>query len=209
MAAKRFWQSISLLRVNLVVWALVAVLATVYWGELRWAAEVLPDYLEGRIGAPDERKLYFRASKWIRDGENLERAREYLEEAIAIDPTCEGALWMGEYLLVTGRDAEALDQFTRYIEIDPTIDRAYLGAAEILSAQGRMEEAREILERGVAYFSGERERYRPVLDPDVEIKYNLKAIRVYEKYEQSAIRLEEEIARLESGSEPAPSPASR
>ncbi len=148
--------------------------------------------------------MYREARKLIRDGKQLERARELLEASIAIDPTSEAVYWLGECHLAAGRREPALHQFYRYIEIDPAELDSYLRAAEILAARDDRGPAREVLERGLGYFSRHRESYRPRLDPDVAMKYNEKAIDVYRHYGYAVARLEAEIADLERESVPLP-----
>jgi len=197
MAVRALLRRISLPAINVVLFAVVATLVVVYGPELRWAARELPRYVDGRIGSPEERRIYRRAARLIRDGRALDEARSLLERALEIDPTCEAGFWLAEYHRVTGRPDDALAQYRRYLEIDPTIAAAWLRAAEILTARGDRAAARELLERGRAYFHGNVERYWPYTDESVEARFRDKALDVYQEYRNASERLTREIERLD------------
>jgi tetratricopeptide (TPR) repeat protein len=181
-----------------VVWAVVILTGVAYRDELRWAADELPRYLEGRIGSPGERKLYRKAKRIIESGGDLNLAREMLQRSIDIDPTSEAVYWMGRCHLSADRDDEALVQFLRYIELDPTKTEAYVRAAAIRAGRGDPAGARAVLEQGVDYFSSHEERFVPRPDPEVGMKYNNKAIDVYRFYGKSIARLRRKIEALDT-----------
>jgi len=197
MAVRRFWRRIDLRWVNLVLVVLAAWITLAWWDELRWSAGELPRYLQGSIGSPEERKLYRAARKLILAGGDLERARELLERSIAIDPNSDAVYWLAECRLAAGDPDGALEQFERFIDFDPTRADAYLGAASILESRGQAERARELLRRGLDYFESYRESLTPRPDPAVPMKYNRKAIGVYEYYGSSISRLRQELRRLD------------
>jgi tetratricopeptide (TPR) repeat protein len=145
--------------------------------------------------------MYRQARELMRAGADLERARELLERAAAIDPTCEAVYLLGEWYLTAGRPDEALLQFSRYMDIDPTQVGSYLKSAAILEQRGRLDEARAVLRRGLEYVTAERERQVPRPDPAVAARYNSKAIGTYGAYGESVERLSAELSRL---GEPAP-----
>ena len=198
MAARPFWRRISVHQLNLVIGAAVVLTGVTYWDELRWAARELPEYLQGDIGSPEERKLYRSARRIIESGGDLNLARELLQRSIDIDPTSGAVYWMGRCHLSAGRDDEALAQFLRYIELDPTRAEAYVRAAAIRAERGDGAGARAVLEQGVDYFSSHEERFAPRPDPGVRMKYNEKAIEVYRYYGKSIARLKRKIEALDT-----------
>jgi tetratricopeptide (TPR) repeat protein len=200
MAAKRSWPPIDLRWVNVLLCGLIGLCMVLWWSELRWAARQLPRYLQGRIGSPVERRLYSRARELVRAGQDLDTARALLERSIAIDPNSDAVYWLGEYFLAIGEVDHALEQFLRYLEFDPTRVDAYLHTARILQGQGRWNESREVLERGLDYFVSHREKIEPKPDPAVATRYNQKALGVYAYYGDSIARLEEALHRVGRGS---------
>ena len=124
MADRPSWPRIRLGWLNVVCYSALLLLCALYWGELRWAAAELPNYLSGRIGSPVERQLYREASRIIASRGDLERARGLLERSLAIDPTCEAGFWLAEYRFAVGRHDEALEQY-----LVPAMRRRYAGAA--------------------------------------------------------------------------------
>ncbi len=189
MAAKAFWRRISVHRVNAVLYLVLLALLVLYWGDLRWAAEELPEYLQGDIGSPVERKLYRRAKKIIESGENLEEARPMLERSLSIDPRCEAGFWLAEYYFARGEFDEAATRFASYVEIDPTRINAYRKGAEALETLGRFDEARRMLVAGRDYFRDHVKQFRPRPYRDVRSKFNEKAERVHRYYEKSADKM--------------------
>ena len=196
MAAKPYWRRTSIHRCNAALLVVIAVLTAVYFDELRWAAVELPNLLAGSVGSAPERQLYVRGWQHLEAGE-LEQARDLLERSVAIDPTCEGAYWLGEYYLRAGREEDALRQLSRYIEIDPTIVGAHLRVARIHDARGDRERARAVLRKGIEYFGSEQELFIPRTDPEAEELYNLKSERTYARYSRALELLERELSLLE------------
>jgi len=201
MAVRRFWRRIDLRWVNLALVVLAAWTTLVWWDELRWSADELPRYLRGSIGSPVERQLYRAARKLILAEGDLERARELLERSIAIDPNSDAVYWLAECQLAAGNPQAALELFERFIDFDPTRVDAYLGAASILESRGQAERARELVRRGLEYFESYRESLTPRPDPAVPMKYNRKALGVYEYHGSAISRLREELRRLDPPAE--------
>jgi tetratricopeptide (TPR) repeat protein len=200
MAVKRYWPRINLRWVNILLCGLIG-LCVVGWGaELRWAAREFPLFLQGRIGSPVERRLYLRAKQLIERGEDLETARSLLLRSIAIDPTSNAVYWMGEYYLATGDEGQALQEFERYLEFDPTRVEAYLQVSRILEGQARWVEAHAILERGLQFFSIRRGLLTPRPDPEAAMKFNEKALGRYRYCGESIDRLTGALRRVESRS---------
>jgi tetratricopeptide (TPR) repeat protein len=187
---------LGLHRVNLLLLLVVAGLVAVYHHELRWAAGELPALLSGEIGSAPERQLYVRGWQHLEAGE-LEQAGELLERAVAIDPTCEGAYWLGEYYLRAGREQDALRQLEGFIEIDPTIVGAHLRVAGIHESRGDLGRARAALVRGIDYFGSEQQLFVPHTDPEAGEQPNLKSERVYARYSRALELLERELAKLD------------
>ncbi len=189
MAAKAFWRRISVHRINAVLYLVLLALLVLYWGDLRWAAAELPEYLQGDIGAPVERKLYRRAKKIIESGEDIERAGPLLERSLAIDPRCEAGFWLAEYYFARREFDEAATRFASYVEIDPTRIDAYRKGAEALETLGRFDEARQMLVAGRDYFRDYEKDFRPRPYRDVRSKFNEKAKRVHSYYRKSSRKL--------------------
>jgi tetratricopeptide (TPR) repeat protein len=186
--------------VNALLYLVIAGVSVAYWPHLRWAARELPRYLSGSVGSPLERQLTLEAREILERGGDLERARALLERAAAIDPTCDAVYWLGEVHLAAGRADAALAQLERSLALDPTRVEAYVKSAALLASSGRLDEARAVLERGRAYFEGNRERYWPQVDGRVEEPYGRKALDVYRHYTEGALRMSVELERLASRS---------
>jgi tetratricopeptide (TPR) repeat protein len=197
MAEKRSWPRIDLRALNVLLCGLIGLCVVVWWSELHWAARELPRFLQGRIGSPVERKLFLRAKKLIQAGRDLDTARALLDRSMDIDPYSDAVYWMGECLLAVGEMNGALESFRRYLEFDPTRVDAYLRVSEILEDQGRGAEARDVLKRGLRYFESARASLEPRPDPEVEMKYNRKALDLYTYNEDSIARLRVAVAQVE------------
>ncbi len=197
MPERRLSRAISLGRVNVVLYALIACVGFLYWRELLWAARELPGYLAGNIKSTPERLLCVGAAGMIQEGTNLVVARAMLEKSLAIDPTSEALYWLAECSYLDKRYDDALRQFEAFIEVDPMVPEAYLTVAELLVMQKQPERARQILRRGVAYLGRAAELHRPRLDKSVRPKYNLKASAAYLGCQLGAEQLREALARLE------------
>jgi tetratricopeptide (TPR) repeat protein len=183
MAVRRLLQSISLFRLNLFIYLLVAGLAVLFWDDLRWAGEVLPGYLEGAIASPRERQLYVEARGIILGGEELAPARALLDESIAIDPYGEGRYWLGRYFFELRQDDEAQSQFEQYLEIDPTMLDAYLKLAAIHAGRHEPAQAQAVLTRGLHHFERQFEEVRPLYDPAAGDSYDSESWEAYRRCE--------------------------
>ena len=197
MPERRLSRAISLGRVNVVLYALIACVGILYWRELRWAARELPEYVTGKIKSTPERLLCVGAAGMIQEGTNLVVARAMLEKSLAIDPTSEALYWLAECSYQEKRYDEALRQFEAFIEIDPLVPEAYLTMAELLVLKQQPDRARQVLQRGVAYLNRQAELYRPRPDKSVRAKYNLKASATYMGCQLGAEQLGEALGRLE------------
>ncbi len=197
MVARAFWRRISVHRVNAVLYLVLLVLLVLYWGDLRWAAEELPEYLQGDIGAPVERNLYRQAKKIIRSGDDIERAKPMLERSLAIDPRCEAGFWLAEYYFSRREFEEAATRFASYVEIDPTRIDSYRKGAEALENLGRLGEAREMLVAGRDYYRKYQNAFRPRPYDEVRSKFNKKAARVHRYYQRSAEKLTAALAAFD------------
>ncbi len=190
---------VKLLHVNLLLYLAIVVLATAYWSELRWAGAALPSYLEGSIRSPLERRLYVKARSLI-DGNDWEQARaqEMLDQSLAIDPNGEAGYWLAELFRECNRESEAIEQYERYLRIDPTRLEAYLELSALYERRGRPAEALRVLEAGRDYFEENAVNYRPVIDDDVDSRFNTKALESYQTYRLAAGVLRREIESIEA-----------
>jgi tetratricopeptide (TPR) repeat protein len=197
MVVRPSWPATRAFGAGLLLCAVAGVAAVRFAPQLGWAARELPRYLSGHIGSPPERQWYRQGRELVRQGRDLPAARELLERAAAIDPTCEAVLGLAEWDLAAGQVEPALAGFLRYVELDPTAAEAYLGAAASLVRLGRPEEARDLLRRGRQFLHAEGERHVPRTDTGVAARCNAKAIRVYQAFGESAERLRRALARIE------------
>ena len=187
---------ISTLHVNAILYLLIAGISLVFWQQLRWAAEHLPEYLRKSIAEPAERSLYGRAVKLLSESSSVPRAGALLERSIAIDPYGEAVFGLGEYFFGMREDEKALQQFRTYIEIDPSKLAAYLKMSALFERSNRFPEARQILERGLDYFNNNVEKYRPRRADDVPMQYNQKAAWIFARYRSAVGALSREIKRI-------------
>jgi len=197
MEAKLSWRRTRLFHINVALYLLILLVMILFGRELRWAFNEFPGYWNGTIGSPVERKLYREAKSIIQGNHNMTNAQELLEQSIAIDPHTDAVFWLGEYFLQTHQEDQALEQFNRFLEVDPTEVDAYSKVASILEKKKRYEEARQALQKGILYFESQLTKYRPRINPEVRATYNHKALRVFSQYERAAQRLKIEIHRLE------------
>jgi tetratricopeptide (TPR) repeat protein len=184
--------------VNVVLYAVIACVVAIYWAPLRWAAAHLPRYVQGDvIPAPEEVRLWGEARRILLRGESIDDAEPLLRRSLAIDPNTEAVYWLGRYHFDKRRDAEALEQFARYLEIEPTHTDSYLKIAAIHVGRDETGLARRILERGIVSFVRQRERYLPVPDPDVADEFNEKSVRTHRGYDRSIATLRRVLASLD------------
>lgn len=178
------------------VWVLLGVLVWSFSGELRWSAGEIGNYLEGGIGSPPEHSAAHRAKRLIERDEALEEARRLLEQSLDIDPRGEAVLGMARYLYTTHGADRARAAFEEVLELDPSCLEAYLKISAIHERRGETAAARAALERGLRVFEREAERYVARTDPDVDVRFNLKARGVQASYEGAVATLRRELARL-------------
>jgi len=184
---------IRLWHVNVLLFAAALALGWVYRGQLPRAYDGLNGYLDGNLVAPLESSLHVEAIGLLQRGVERDRARELLEQAVAIDPNSSTVYVLGDVLLMEGDLESALALHLRYNEIDPSFYPAYLSIASIYAAQNKPDAQREILERGVEHFRRELDNYRPREDATVSGHYNHKARAVYNYYREALAQLEREL----------------
>lgn len=192
---------ISLLGVNVALWVVIGFLIVLFHSELRWAARALPRSMRYQVTESRETDLRLDALKLVRSGADPDRAIELLEQSIAIDPNSQAVYLLGEVRRARGELDAALVHYNDYLRIDPSFYQAYLRIAGILGQQGRYEEQRQTLERGVTYFERNTERYRPRIDDSVRGLYNDKALGVHGYYREGLAELRRALAmgRVQQG----------
>lgn len=197
MAARPSSRPIRLAHVNLIVWGIVVLLLVTYGRELAWASRALPKYLGGGFPYLRESELLNEAQRVLANEHDLDRGEDLLDRSLAIDPNSVGVFFLGEIHFVRGRLDRAMEQYRRYNRIDPSWLPAYLRMAEVHALEGRSEERRAILQRGIEHYSRVVEDYRPRFDETVLPAYNAKAARVHERYREALETLRRELARAE------------
>lgn len=181
-------RAINWLKVNLLLYGVIACLAAVFWGELAWSWRALAAMAQGGIESPLENRLTWDAEPLM--AREPERARAMLERALAIDPYGDARFRLAELALQRRDFAEAEGLLGTSLKVDPTLTEGYLKLAWLLRRTDRDPLARATLEQGIAYFQ-DFEAYRPRPDPTVGEMYNRKALEVYERYRRSLATLEQ------------------
>jgi len=186
-----------LLLANVVLYLILGFIIVVNRVELRWAVGALPTYVNRTIAAPLERKLYRQARAAMGDADwQTEAARKLLDRSLAIDPHNDAAFLLADSYFDRGELDAAVVQYERCLEFDPTVVKAYLKLSAVHERQGRFDEAQRVLREGAEFFADNVELQLPVLDAEVETRFNGKAARVYDHYRLAAGLLEREIARV-------------
>lgn len=184
---------IEFVHLNVALLVVILVLAGLYRPQLSWAWRGLPLYLMGRFPQQAELALYNAGLELLKSGEQRDRAKALLERSISIDPHSAAVLVLGEAYFQEGDLARALQHFHEFQRIDPSALLPYLRISEIHERLKNEGARREILERGVAYFESQVERFRPIYDPSVASRFNAKARAVYESYRKSLATLRERL----------------
>ena len=172
---------------NAALYGALGLLIGVYHAELGWAARAFPTAFFGGFAPLREITLFNRAAENLEAGGDMVRTRDLLRQSLAIDPNSIAWVVLGESYRIEGDDEQALEHFQHYLELDPDYLFPYLRLAEIYAEQGRDEERRSILDRGVTHFSQQLARHRPHYDQTVEARYNQRARADYQYY-QNALR---------------------
>ena len=157
----------------------------------RDSSQVGPDARWTTIASSDSRT---HASRLANSGGEIDGALEIARESAAIDPYTFAAL-VAELEYRAGHRERALGEYRRALEIDPSDANAYLRVHELLAAEGRAGEGRDVLRRGIAHLSALSVQLRPVPDPSVPERYNRKAREVAEEVEASLRRLRQALAQ--------------
>jgi tetratricopeptide (TPR) repeat protein len=187
---------ISWTRINVALFAtaLVLLAALAIQGKLAWSVDALELYASGSTTTPREVVLEREARALLQRGGDAEEIRRLLDRATTIDPHSPAVYLTGELDLREGRDDAALARFEHWLEIDPTWLPAYWRIAEIHRRRGDLAARREVLRRGLDYFTSEVDRFVPQTDDSVPVNFNDKAIAVYNGYLEAIALLREALA---------------
>ncbi len=171
---------IRLVHVNLLIFAIVAVVGIAYSSDLAWGARALYLYSTGGFPTLEESDLRAEAYKLLqqRDGD-LDRAHELLQASLAIEPYTDANYMMGLLQLRRGQPEEAYRTFERYTEIDSLHLASWLARDNILRERGDHAERLRVLDEAIAHFEQAFERYQPRFDPEVADAFNQKAQQVH------------------------------
>lgn len=195
MGVKRSLRRISIHHLNVLVYCTIAGLVITYHHEIWWSVKVTPRYKNERIPSPSERALYKGAQRLLIS--DLDHAELMLKHSLEIDPNCEAGFWLAECYQRQGKLDEALTQYQKYQNIDPTITKTYVEASQLYREKGDLVNARRMLQEGLTYFQDNVVNYTPHLDQSVDSKYNEKAKKLHRYYIESERFLRERIRRLE------------
>jgi len=171
------------------VWLIVLALGLGYRHELTWALDQIPGYWSGEFDDPPERAMLWEALELRAQDDEDPRIDALLEQSVAIDPRGEAAYWIARRLYDEGRNEEALAAFEAYLQTNPTRVGAWHRLARIHADAGRIDEARETLERGISFFESRAEDYEPRPDPRVGYAFNEKAAEMHAGYLKASERL--------------------
>lgn len=106
-----------------------------------------------RIEAQSE-YLYRKACE-LYHREDYERAMETLEEAVRLSPNFSSALCiMGHCKEKQGQDDQALNLYSRAIEVDPYNSKAWYYKGEALTRIGQAKEGRKHIEKAISLSFG-------------------------------------------------------
>jgi len=181
MAAPRLSPDRRLLIAVVAVYAAVAVLAVWLGPSLRFSASRLPGYFGGSIAVPEHSAWEDEAATLIDDNRDLERAKDLLERAWAVEPNASIQFLLGEVERAHGRPAEALAHYRASIDLDPARTEPYLRSAELLHNAGDAAATARILEEGVTALERAVLLQVPVPDATVRDVFNEKARDVHEE----------------------------
>jgi DNA-binding SARP family transcriptional activator/Tfp pilus assembly protein PilF len=103
------------------------------------ALRIEPDYARALTGLAD---VYALRVGFVSSGEELEKAAEYVERALEVDPACaEAHATLGYILQANGDMVGAEAEFLKAIEINPNDAQAHAWYADLLTNTGRYKEA--------------------------------------------------------------------
>jgi tetratricopeptide (TPR) repeat protein len=189
MAVPRFLPVRNLYVAVVAVYATVAVLAVWLGPSLRFAAAWLPSYFSGSIPVPEHTAWEDEAARLFKSNEDLDRAKEHLQRALAVEPTASTHFLLGEVLRAQGNNAEALTQYRASIALDPAQAEPYLRTAKLLLDSGDPSAATRVLDDGTIALERARRLQVPVRDVTVRDVFNQKATEAYEELSDGLLLL--------------------
>jgi tetratricopeptide (TPR) repeat protein len=170
------------------VWGVVFLLAVVFAGELRWAAQALPLYLVHEFPPLQERVHAAEALRLANEEQDLAAALVEIAASEAIDPNAFPFLHAELERRAGQRDA-ALQHYERANFVDPSDAGAWLRRAELREELGRPDESRQVLREGLAWFAENLLLFEPAPDPGVAPRYNAKAEQTYTDLQRAVTTL--------------------
>jgi cytochrome c-type biogenesis protein CcmH/NrfG len=180
MAAPRFSPVRRVLLAVVVVYATAAALTVWLGSSLRFAASRLPSYLTGSIAVPEHTAWEDEAAELLDSGQDLDRAKVLLEQALAVEPNASTHFLLGEVLRAQGNPGEALVHYHTSIALDPARAEPYLRTAKLLFEAGDAVGATRVLGEGTAAIERALQRQVPVPDATVRDVFNKKATEEYD-----------------------------
>ena len=108
--------------------------------------------------------IYVRKSKMELALGKYDEALRDLEFARELNPTKRTMLYLGDFYAKKGAFEKALDYYDRAIGMDAKYAEAYAGKAEVLSLQGKREEALEAVETAIKSTTYRPERFHALWD---------------------------------------------
>lgn len=102
-----------------------------------------------------ESEYLYRKACELYHGEDYERSMEIPEEAVRLSPNFSSALCiMGHCKEKQGADEQALDLYTRAIEVDPYLSKAWYYKGQTLTRPGKAEDGKKHIEKAIALSFG-------------------------------------------------------
>lgn len=199
MQAKRFWPPTKhkLLYANIVVYAVTLVLAVVFSHDLMWAQEALRNYVfTGTVQSSRDRQLLFKATKYLKEGQDTSVLQSILAEAVQIDPYSEAQLFLGNCYAKQGDEDKMFACYDKYRSINPSVIGVYLAMINILEKKQDHKAAEQLADEAIRHFRRRVELYQPHLDPDVIPEFNAKAQKVYDNSKKALAILEKVKVQL-------------
>lgn len=196
---KALLQTTNLRRLNIIVYSLIVVLNVVFFTELEWSFDKLSGYLSDKVTISGKELDLLKSAQAALKYDDAVQGQALLKQSLAIDPNSAQAHYMlGSILYQTGESAQALQEFTTTLKIDPSWHRSYLAMAHIYWDKNQPEKAMNSLTSGINFFQTAAMQHQPQNINEVPQRYNDKAISNHRYYLEALNLLNLKRMELES-----------